>query len=165
MRRLTLYPRIHIAVFLFAIALWTVALLLPVPNESANKALGSPLWAFLFGKSLHVCAYLFLTVLGGTAFFAYKRWFWILPLLMLHGAVSEFLQQFVDRTASVRDVLLDTLGILLGSCVLLWWARVKHRQRDLAAASNPEQGPGGELSRKHRLPTAVSTATKKADNR
>ena len=161
----TLTSRFHVAAFSFAIALWTVALLLPVPNESANEALGGPLWAFLFGKSLHVCAYLFLAVLGGTAFRSYRRWLWIMPILVVHGALAEFFQQFVGRTASVRDVLLDTLGALLGCCIVLWWARIKNRHRDSAGESILEPMRLGGIARTHRLPSAVSNRTTKADNR
>ncbi len=160
----TLASRIHLALFCLALILWTVALLLPVPNVSANKALADPLWAFLFSKSLHVCAYLLLAVLGGTAFRFHKRWVWIMPILVAHGAAAEFFQQFVDRTPSVRDVLLDALGALVGGCIVMWWAKIKNRRRDLTGVSNPESNCLREIFPQHRLPIAASSATKTADN-
>jgi len=160
-----LASRIHMGAFLILIALWTVALLLPVPNQTANEALGGPLWVFVLGKSLHVGAYLFLAVLGGTAFLSYRRWFWITPGLVAHGAVAEFFQQFVGRTASVRDVLLDGLGAILGCCIVLWWGRIKLKRFDLARESNLESTRLQERPRTDHPPTSESIQAMRADSR
>lgn len=165
MPRSKLASRIHIGVFLIAIVLWTVALLLPVPHQAANEALGGPMWVYLVGKSLHVGAYLFLAVLGGTAFLNHARWRWIIPGLFVHGAVAEFFQQFVGRTASARDVLLDGLGAILGYGIVLWWARIKSRRLDLAGGSSPESDRLVESSRPDHLPNAASTEPTTVDSR
>jgi VanZ family protein len=106
--RLLLWP-----VWLTVFALWTAALLTTFPVE-VNKALFTPEAGFTAGKSLHVAAYAGLTLLG-----------LVLPLpagwrlapvavLSLHAFGTEWVQPFVGRTGSLRDVLLDHLGILLG---------------------------------------------------
>src|SRR5262249_24336971 len=46
---------------------------------------------------------------------------WIIVGLVLHGGLTEFIQQFVHRGASWRDVDLDSLGIGIG--VILTWKR------------------------------------------
>jgi len=123
---------LHAVIFLAFLLAWTIALLSPVPNESARRTLGSDFWVFVFGKGLHISAYAFLTVLGGTVErFGGKRRF--VPLaLVLHGATTEFFQQFVGRTASVRDVLLDAMGILIGCLIIVTWRSIVNRRRRVA---------------------------------
>lgn len=159
MPRSRLFARLHFAAFGLALALWTVALWMPVPTESANKALGSPWWAFLFGKTLHVSVYCFLTVLGATALMRFAKWGWIPPVLVLHGMLTEFVQQFVGRTGSIRDLLLDSSGILIGSIIVIGWNRLSARRAMSATSSNPEPIALSELSRPHRPPIAVPSPT------
>ena len=111
--------------FLF---LWTVALLLPVPKETASEALGGERGMFFFGKALHVSAYAFLTLLGGSQTLTRRQRALILGLLSFHGFATEFFQQFVERTASWRDVGLDHIGILLGLLIgWRWWQCLCHK--------------------------------------
>jgi VanZ family protein len=77
---------------------------------------------FYFGKTLHVCAYVFLTLLGGSMALARRQRWWLLGVLSFHGFATEYLQLFVNRGASWRDVGLDHLGIAIGIAIgWTWW--------------------------------------------
>jgi VanZ family protein len=107
------------AVFLFFLALWTYELLAenPVP-ESVSRAIPNA-WKFWLAKGLHVAAYAFLTVLAGLLPIP-RLFFWlVVTLLVLHGVATEFGQTFVaGRHGSLRDVILDWVGVGLGLLVL-----------------------------------------------
>jgi VanZ family protein len=119
-----------------ALTVWTVALLTKVPHESAKQVLGSDWGVFVFGKTLHVCAYAGLAVLGGTAAAFGRKWVWVLPALVLHGGLTEFFQQFVGgRTGRIEDVGLDSIGISLGG--LIAWGLRSISPPDSAEPSNP----------------------------
>jgi VanZ family protein len=111
------YPTFHVFVFFFALAAWTVALLAPVPHDSARQVLGSDLGVWLFAKTLHVTAYAILTIVGATAAAFGRKWLWVLPGLVVHGGLTEFFQQFVGRGARVEDVGLDSIGVAVGGLV------------------------------------------------
>lgn len=108
------------AAFALFLGLWTWKLLEPnpVPEELSARLTGD--WRFYAAKSLHAGAYAFLTVLAvALPVPRYWRWYF-LGLLALHGAATEIGQTFVpNRTGSVRDVLIDWAGVLLG--LLAWW--------------------------------------------
>lgn len=130
------WPTVHLAVFLVAVVAWTVALLSPVPQDSARKVLGSQFGVFLFAKTVHVGAYAALTILGGSAAHFGRKWVWLMPALVLHGAVTEYCQQFVGRGSRVEDVALNTLGVALGGLVI-WAGRRFSRRSPPAAPSSP----------------------------
>jgi VanZ family protein len=109
----------HLLVFLLFLVAWTCALWSPVPHESARDTLGSDWHVFLFAKGLHVSAYAFLTILGGTIRKFGTRWPWVLPALVAHGALIELIQPYVGRFGSLRDVGLDTLGVAIGGLITL----------------------------------------------
>jgi VanZ family protein len=108
------------------LALWTIALLVPVTQEMGEAVATDAEDRSYFTKSLHVAAYTLLCLFG-----AWLRprgkWRWVLlAFLTCHAMGTEYFQQFVPtRTASWRDVGLDHIGILLG-VVLSWriWRRV-----------------------------------------
>jgi VanZ family protein len=131
------WPTVHIVAFLAALAAWTVALLSPVPQESAREVLGGQFGVFLFAKTVHVGAYAVLTILGGTAPLFGRKWVWLLPALVSHGAVTEYFQQFVGRGSRVEDVALDALGIALGG-LAVWAARRFSHSNRLARTSSLE---------------------------
>lgn len=117
--------RLHVFAFAIALTAWTIALLSPVPHQSAQEVLGGDWQVFLFGKGLHIGVYAALTVLGGTAVRFGRRWGWVLPGLLLHGSLIEVIQPHVGRTGSVRDVGLDAIGIGLGGLVVLAWRSLR----------------------------------------
>ena len=71
--------------------------LIPVPHKSAREVLGSDFGIFLLAKALHVGTYALLTIFGATATWFGRKWFWVLPALVLHGALTEFFQQFTGQ--------------------------------------------------------------------
>jgi VanZ family protein len=113
----------HAAVFFTALALWTYGLLTPVPHKEAEQVLGGSEPVFWFGKTLHVCVYATLTLLGGSMRLTRAQRWLLLGLMSAHGFITEFLQQFVEgRTGCLRDVGLDHIGIILGLLAgWRWW--------------------------------------------
>lgn len=130
-------PQLHVFAFFFFLTAWTVALLSRVPHESARQVLGSDWTVWVFGKTLHVGAYAFLALLGGTAAAFGKKWLWVLPGLVVHGGLTEFLQQFVGRGSRVEDVGLDSIGVALGG-LAAWGLRALSRPDRAAEPSTPE---------------------------
>jgi VanZ family protein len=107
--------------WLTALAVLTFALVMPVP---APETLPLGEWItpqkFLLAKSVHVAAYAVLTI-GAAWLEAPLSWRWGLPVfLVLHGAATEWIQSHLPyREGTVRDVLFDAAGVLLG-CLLTW---------------------------------------------
>jgi hypothetical protein len=123
-----LYPALHAAVFAAFLTVWTIALLSPVPHRSAERVLGDAFSVFIFGKGLHISAYAFLAVLGGTLPIRGWKGTWVLLGLVAHGAVTEFFQQFVGRTARLEDVGLDAVGVAVGGLLVWAWRAARGRQ-------------------------------------
>jgi hypothetical protein len=125
---------LHAFVFLTCLALWTVVLLMPVPKESAAKVLGGEGGMHLFGKALHVSAYAIITVLGGSMLLARSQRWLLLGVLSFHAFATEFVQQYVNRGASWRDIGLDHLGIAIGIAVgWNWWRGLFPRPSETVA--------------------------------
>jgi VanZ family protein len=97
------------------LAAWTVALLTPDPIRLAQEVLPAQV-EFPAAKLLHLAAYAALAALA-CVLRPLGRFRWLLvAVLAVHGMGTEYCQQFVDlRTPSVRDVLIDHAGILLGA--------------------------------------------------
>jgi VanZ family protein len=95
---------------------WTVALVSTFPIKVRNAVTPEEYW-FSLGKTLHVTAYAVFTILSSRL--SARRW--LLLVVILHGPLTEFLQQFTERTPEVTDVLLDWLGVSLG--VALSWRK------------------------------------------
>ncbi|MGZ4873218.1 MAG: VanZ family protein [Candidatus Angelobacter sp.] len=94
---------------------------------------------FLIRKAAHFCSYGFL---GALAFFSWRatlparpRWTfrWSILALLLAvtaGGLDEFHQSFLpSRTSSLRDVLLDTIGVIFFQLAIGLWLgwREAHR--------------------------------------
>jgi VanZ family protein len=101
---------------------WTLALLTPEPVQVADAVLPEEA-VFPTSKVLHVTAYALLAILTAALPLRRQARWWLLGLLVLHGAGTEYLQQFVPpRTGSLRDVGLDQVGILVGvAFTWSWW--------------------------------------------
>jgi hypothetical protein len=155
----------HLGVFAGFLIAWTIALLVRVPHESAERVLGNKDNLFLFAKSVHICAYAYLTVLGGTVAMFGRRWWWVLPGLVLHGGLTEFLQNFTGRTGRIEDVGLDSIGIALGTLAILGWRQFMKSRDRRAEASNPEAASAAELLHQHPTATSRSTLPTSADRR
>ena len=136
--------KLYTIAFIVTFILWTIGLLIPVPKESATKVLDTEYKLFVAGKMLHISAYAFLTVLAGLLTLSTRHRWWLLGLLSFHGFATEFFQQFVNRGASLRDVGLDHIGIVLG--LMAGWRRWRvlvvqcspHAEREDYIAQKPE---------------------------
>jgi VanZ family protein len=110
------------AVFLLFLGLWTWKLLEPNPvPEPVLKGIPTD-WKFWLSKFLHVCGYAFLTVLA--SWLPLRRpYFWgVVAFLALHAIGTEIGQSYVpNRHGSVRDVVIDWVGIGMGLLALRWW--------------------------------------------
>lgn len=127
MKRLLLLadkPWLRWVVWTVYVLLWTTLLVIPFP-ESADWGLLEPtiVHKAIVAKTGHVCAYALMTVL--TAWLRTGPLLRVLMLyfLMLHGAVTEWIQgNIASRTGLVSDVLLDHLGVLAGLALTWrWW--------------------------------------------
>lgn len=115
--------RLWRVLWLLYAAAWSAALLTTFPIE-ARDAIVAEEYGFSAGKLLHVVAYAVFTVLT-SRLPCWRRT--MLGVVILHGPLTEFLQQFVDRSASLMDVGLDWLGVVLG--VLGAWTRWRREDR------------------------------------
>lgn len=100
--------------FLF-LGLWTWKLLEPNPVPEV-LATGIPTdWKFWLAKALHAGAYAFLTGLA-SRLPVHRSYFWcIVVFLALHAVGTEIGQSYIpNRHGSLRDVIIDWLGIGLG---------------------------------------------------
>ena len=117
----TFVHRIHLLLIAAFVSSWTIALLSPVPMDSARKVLNDD-GIFFFSKFLHFSAYAFLMVLCGTHRLMRNHWTWLVVFLVVHGELTEYFQQFVGRNMSVRDALIDSAGVLSGAVLVgFWW--------------------------------------------
>ncbi len=145
---------IHLSIFAGFLIAWTIALLVRIPHESAEKVLGGPWHVFLFGKGLHVTAYAFLTMLGGTIALFGRRWWWVAPGLVVHGSLIEFFQQFTGRTGRIEDVGLDSIGIVLGTLAIVYWRKIKSGRGPREGLSSPASEVDSAGPSRHPLPTS-----------
>src|SRR5262245_15802549 len=136
---------LRVAVWLVLLAAWTRALLTPVP-PGAVKALGGSDSAFWFGKTLHVGVYATLAIL--TIVLPFPRWWRLsfLVALVLHGGATEYLQQFVERTGSLRDFGLDVLGCMIGAALGFRWLC----RRGEPFGEPPQVNPHGDSGQEHK---------------
>jgi len=106
---------------LYAIA-WTTALLATFPLAAKDTIVPSE-YCFETGKVLHVSAYAVFALLTSRLPLSVAGLRLMLLFVVLHGPLTEFLQQFTGRTASLMDVGFDLLGVGLG--VVCSWPRWK----------------------------------------
>jgi VanZ family protein len=108
---------------------WTVSLEAPVRLPEAMSSGEVVLTArAIFAKSLHVCAYAFLTVLSAWPRLPMRYRWLMMFFLMAHATATEVLQvaleKWCGRGGSLWDVALDQVGILVGFLIAWkWWMR------------------------------------------
>ena len=112
-------------VFLIFLALWTWKLLTPVPvPEVIDRQIPDDL-RFVLAKSLHACAYAYLTVLAALLPLRWSSFWVVVGVLAMHGIGTEIGQTFVpSRHGCIQDVLIDWAGISLGLLVIWSWGHV-----------------------------------------
>jgi len=102
---------------LFIAAICVLLCLTHIPQDKMPEDLGM----FNFDKLLHMVAYFGLTLL---LFLAVRPGrgasFWLpaFALLLVLGAVDEYTQSFVGRSASTADWLADVIGIILAALLI-----------------------------------------------
>lgn len=144
--------RLHVAAFAAFVAAWTVALLVPIPEQTAREVLGPGDAMFWFAKAVHVGSYTFLAILGGTMALVGRHGKWVFAGLIGHGCLTEFIQTFVGRHGCVRDVLIDAIGVSIGAGLVLAWRRWS-LQAITAGRANPVGADPSATSPPHLLPT------------
>jgi VanZ family protein len=115
-------------------ALWTTALLVPIPVHPLTLGAAPADVKFAVAKGIHVVAYAFFAIVSGWLHApARLRWL-LLFAITAHGTATELLQTLTTtRTGTLRDVGLDNLGVALGLFVSWkWWV----------AADPAGRGPG-----------------------
>ena len=126
-RRARLVPGLVCLGWAVLLALWTFGLLSQEAPKVASAFLPSNA-SFYVAKALHVSAYALLACL---VCWLPVRWgirAALLVGLVGHGALTEYLQQYVPgRTGKPADVGLDTAGVLLGLAVGLALRRLRDR--------------------------------------
>jgi len=107
------------------VALWTTALVLPLPEDRNWPVALSPERKYLLAKTGHVCAYALMTILSGWLRVPMRFRLLLLFFLMAHAAATEWIQLNIsNRTGTVDDVMLDHLGIAAGLILSWkWWSR------------------------------------------
>src|SRR5262245_27181414 len=125
------------------VSLWTAALLTTYPVEIGEAVAPEGMY-FPASKTLHVCAYAFLTVY--TSWLPLRGWRWLLlAFLSLHAAGTEFGQLFIPgRFGCLTDVLIDHGGLLLG-LALTWKRWVPRSVRRSAPYSSGKAGRDSKL--------------------
>lgn len=84
-------------------------------------------------KMAHVIEY---AILGGglSLYFRYQKcttinqWIYALFIVLLFATMDEYIQSFVGRTSSVRDVLLDFMGGMIGVTVVIFLSKLGRRK-------------------------------------
>lgn len=121
--------------FIGFLGLWTYELLTPNPVPRAILDVIPDEWKFYLAKGLHVGGYAFLTLLA--AFLPIPRFYYWLVVggLFLHGVGTEVGQSYMEegRHGSVRDVILDWVGVLI--CLVI--VEIVHRIRSKPRAYEP----------------------------
>ncbi len=129
MRSLDGWRRLLWPAWLALLAAWTYALLSHVPVE-VNHELFPPTIGLSLGKLLHVVAYAVLAC-GGMILPLRAGWRWLpIAILSVHTVITEYLQQFVDRTGCWEDVFIDHAGILVGVLLALCLSARRERSRE-----------------------------------
>ena len=116
--------RLLVIVFVVLFLGWTVALLVPIPGQ-AVELLGGQDNAFYFGKLLHCGVYTVLTLLACFLPLSSRGRIALIVTLLAHGWITEYFQQFVQRGSSVRDAIIDNVGVLLGLALRWGYLRLK----------------------------------------
>ncbi len=114
--------------FGLALAVWTVLLVRPTPQDVTAELKGwSDILPLLVAKALHLTAY---AVFAGWGLTVFGRWrWWAVGGVAVHAVVGE-VGQYVGnvwfatgRTGCVTDVLIDWTGMAVGAGV--WWVGKK----------------------------------------
>jgi VanZ family protein len=102
----------------FLVILWA-GLIFLLSHQPGLKSDLPGSWDFLLRKIAHISEYAVLTFLLMKALQAHqlprrKVWLWAIALAILYAISDEYHQTFIlDREGTGRDVLIDSLGVIL----------------------------------------------------
>lgn len=88
-----------------------------VPAQSMPKT-----WLLTWDKPIHMVEYFILGILAMKSMnsISYRTLMIVVPLAILFGGLDEYLQSFISgRFSSGWDVLADTIGVIIGSLLVL----------------------------------------------
>lgn len=96
----------------------------------------------LVRKAAHLFEY---ALLGGGLFFYFRyqkyttidQWIYSLFIVLLFATTDEYIQSFVGRTSSVRDVLLDFTGGIIGIGLVLFLSKQIKEKNSFISSKNP----------------------------
>jgi VanZ family protein len=110
-------------VFVLLLVVWTWKLVEPNPVPVALEQELPADWRFWLSKALHFGMYGLLCLLGIWAMG--PRWRWaVFTFLLLHAGLTELAQTYVpNRHGSLRDVLIDGCGVVVGMLLSQGWTR------------------------------------------
>jgi hypothetical protein len=128
------------------VTLWTTALVIPVPPTGLPVDDFIELHRFLIAKTVHVSAYVVLTVLTGLLTVPARYRLLLLFFVMAHGTATELTQWGLttlgvsERTGMLYDVGFDNVGVLIG--LLLSWKWWTKDYQPAAASTGGVDGAG-----------------------
>ena len=138
--------RLYRIAWFAALAVWTWLLLKPDPFPAIARelTLWGEIWAFLAAKGLHFSVYAAFAFTGCIIFGRLRRW--AILGMILHGALSEVGQYYGDiwfethRSGTVRDAIVDWVGIGIGLCLI---ASVHRPKSDFKSRNFSSGGSNG----------------------
>jgi VanZ family protein len=111
-------------IWLAFVTSWTVALLTPEPAVLAESVLSEEALPGSFNLA-HLSCYAVMSALSGWLRVPASRRWLLLAFLSSHAFLTEFAQAFIPgRSASLADVAIDHLGILIGVVATYRWWRL-----------------------------------------
>lgn len=114
---------------LMRLAFWP---LLVAITAAALLPQGPPMPFEVSDVVLHAGAFATLTAVLGRAYYEPGRWRWPVRWMVLYGLALELVQSFIpDRSAEVKDLIVDAVGIAAG--VALWCYAIPHLERWMSA--------------------------------
>lgn len=129
---------LHGGLFVLLLLYWSYLLVKPSPVPE-NLLEGIPwfdlvMLKFILAKTLHLCSYIFMAVLGGSLLPPGRLRTALYVGLIAHGALAELAQWLgnmyfqTNRFGSVRDVVIDAVGVGIGAYILKRWDRISTRR-------------------------------------
>ena len=83
-------------------------------------------WLLTWDKPIHMVEYFILGILAMKSMnsISYRTLMIVVPLAILFGGLDEYLQSFISgRFSSGWDVLADTIGVIIGSLLVLGYRK------------------------------------------
>ncbi len=119
--------------YYFPLIVWSVVIFIFSAMPGSGEQ-GYDLWFFLERKGAHIFEYAVLAIFWVRVFWIYHKdeenhcYFWGIFASFVYAISDEIHQIFViGRSGKPSDVLIDLLGILLGTAI--YWSVVRYRKK------------------------------------